>query len=149
MAPAAVAWGDNLSLVDVFAVASCNGEIFYNYFGGVGWSGWEAVGWHMCGAPAVVSWGPTRLDVFMISLEYEVRHRAWAGGWVTPDFESLGAAPCGGGFNNDSPLAAATCGANRVDVFAVGADGQMYHKYWAPPSSIAVNEVIEAGKHAS
>jgi hypothetical protein len=43
-------------------------------------------------------------------------------------WEALGLA--GGRFSLVSAPAAALWGANRLDVFAVGEDGQMYHKAW-------------------
>jgi Repeat of unknown function (DUF346) len=30
----------------------------------------------------------------------------------------------------NSPPAAVSCGANRLDIFALGTDISMYHKYW-------------------
>jgi hypothetical protein len=52
------------------------------------------------------------------------------GGWTPSQtgWELLGEA--GGGFNPSKQPAAVSWGANRLDVFAVGEDGQMYHKAW-------------------
>jgi hypothetical protein len=47
----------------------------------------------------------------------------WGSAWVPPDWEDLG-----GTFT--SPLAVASWGPNRLDIFGLGTDKQMYHKSW-------------------
>jgi hypothetical protein len=149
-APAAVASAGNW--LDVFAVGY-DFQIYQKAWFADSWTDWGHLGvleWFN-GTPAVVSWGPDRLDIFAVGPDGGMHHKAWADSWVPPYllWEALGAAPCEGGFNINSAPAAATWGAGRVDVFAVGAaDGQMYHKYWALPSP-PLNEVIETRKHAS
>jgi len=72
-------------------------------------------------APATVSWGPNRIDVFGRGSDGAIYHNYWDGSWHT--FESLG-----GNFLYGP--AVSSWGAGRLDVFAVGADSAIYHNYW-------------------
>ncbi len=72
-------------------------------------------------APAAVSWGPNRIDVFGRGSDGAIYHNYWNGSWHT--FESLG-----GNFLYGP--AVSTWGPGRLDVFAIGADGALYHNYW-------------------
>jgi hypothetical protein len=128
------AWGGYQ--LDVYAVGGTD-QVWRKYWVDGSWGpGWAALGPSMFnGAPAAVSWGANRMDIFAVGPLGVMYHKAWAGNWVPPalNWEPLGAAPCEGGFNNDSAPAAVSWGANRLDVFAVGADSQMYHKCWIAP----------------
>lgn len=141
---AAVAcWGPNR--LDVFA-----GEGWHNAWNGtrwmpeweelpnVGFSSHNLLDWN--GAPAVVAWGPNRLDVFGLGTgpaaqmpgDSYVYHKAWADNqWVVyyglpSTWELLGQTPGGMG----GPPAAASWAAGRLDVFALGFGGVMYHNSW-------------------
>jgi hypothetical protein len=138
-APAAVARGHQG--LDVFAL-NLDGKIYHNHrgFDGSGWSGWEAPGGGappsggvFNNPPAVVSWGPDRLDVFALGTVSaptqpgktvnEMFHLALDGNVWLPW------AARGGVFN--SPPAVASWGPNRLDVFGVsGADNEMFHQLW-------------------
>jgi serine/threonine protein kinase len=72
-------------------------------------------------APAALSWGPNRIDVFGRGSDGAIYHNYWDGSWHT--FESLG-----GNFLYGP--AVSTWGAGRLDVFAVGTDSALYHTYW-------------------
>jgi|GEM_PF-3285765 serine/threonine protein kinase len=72
-------------------------------------------------APAAVSWGPNRVDVFGRGSDGALYHNYWDGSWHT--FESLG-----GNFLYGP--AVSTWGPGRLDVFAVGMDSALYHTYW-------------------
>jgi hypothetical protein len=83
--------------------------------------GWEALGGEFTSAPAAVSWGSGRLDVFGVGLDGQLYHRAWDNAWN--DWEPLGGLLT-------SPPVAVSWGPNRVDIFGLGGDSQMYHKVW-------------------
>jgi hypothetical protein len=72
-------------------------------------------------SPAVVSWGPDRIDLFGRGSDGAIYHNYWDGTWHT--FESLG-----GNFLYGP--AVSSWGAGRLDVFAIGTDGALYHNYW-------------------
>jgi hypothetical protein len=136
-APAAVARGHQG--LDVFAL-NLDGKIYHNHrgFDGSGWSGWEAPGGGappsggvFNNPPAVVSWGPDRLDVFALGTVSaptqpgktvnEMFHLALDGNVWLPW------AARGGVFN--SPPAVASWGPNRLDVFALS-NNEMLRQSW-------------------
>jgi len=78
------------------------------------------------GPPAVVSWSPERLDVFVIDNNGALSHKWWDGQtWYPPQdaYELLG-----GSFT--SRPAAVSWGPDRLDVFALDRDGVLHHLYW-------------------
>jgi len=72
-------------------------------------------------SPAVVSWGPDRIDLFGRGSDGAIYHTYWDGSWHS--FESLGG-------NFIYGVAASSWGPGRLDVFAIGADSAIYHTYW-------------------
>ncbi len=87
---------------------------------------------------AAVSWGTQRVDLFVRGTDggawrrYTTDEVNWlpsgcSGSSCGPYWESLGAA--GGGF--DGYFSAASWGANRLDLFGIGFDGNLYHKVWS------------------
>jgi serine/threonine protein kinase len=72
-------------------------------------------------SPAVVSWGPDRIDLFGRGTDGAIYHNYWDGSWHT--FESLGG-------NFIYGPAVSSWGAGRLDVFAIGTDDAIYHNYW-------------------
>jgi hypothetical protein len=78
-------------------------------------------------SPAAVSWGPNKIDVFVVGTDKGVYHKAWDGHdwWPsrTGNWHPLG------GKCRSTP-AAVSWGPNRIDLFAVGSDRSAYHKYW-------------------
>jgi hypothetical protein len=97
---------------------------------GNGWSPWAPISpppTGVLGAPAVASWGPGRLDLFVQGGDHLLYHR-----WTTDSaasfsvWQSLGAPP--GGLAS-SP-AAVSWGPNRIDVFVRGADNALWHLWW-------------------
>jgi hypothetical protein len=82
------------------------------------------------GKSAVVSWGPERLDVFVIGTDAALYHKYWSPstGWGPADgFERLGGVIVG------NPVAVSWA-FERLDIFVVGTDLALYHKYWTPSS---------------
>jgi hypothetical protein len=86
------------------------------------WSPWDTIGGYCIDGVAVSSWGPERLDVFVIAGAGETWHKAWLGtAWT--DWESLGGTCI-------SAPAAVSWGPNRVDVFVISGDHALYHQWW-------------------
>jgi hypothetical protein len=73
-------------------------------------------------APAVCSWGPTRLDVFGRGEDNALWHR-WLTGREWSDWESLGG-------TLTAPPAAVSWGEGRIDVFVRGTDLALWHKWF-------------------
>jgi len=78
-------------------------------------------GKELTSAPAVASWGPNRLDVFVRGPDSALWHIAWDGGWH--DWDSLG------GILTSAP-AAVSWGSNRIDVFVRNTGNGLSHKCW-------------------
>src|SRR5690606_29142767 len=75
---------------------------------------------HM-GDVAAVSWGPGRIDLFWTAVD-GLWHRAFVDGtWLDP--EALGGTPAG-------PPAVTAWGVDRMEVFAVFPDGELWDRYW-------------------
>jgi len=86
------------------------------------WSGWEWLGGVLESPPVVVSWGPNRLDAFVLGTDSALYHRWWDGrAWG--GFESLGGVLT-------SPPSAVCWGENRIDVFGLGEDHAVWHRWW-------------------
>jgi hypothetical protein len=95
---------------------------------GEDWAEWQNLGEELASAPVVVSWGPERLDVFAVFRNGKVHHRWWDGElwneWETLERnESPGEKPI---HYVGEPAAIAT-GEGKMEVFAVGTDGYLYH----------------------
>jgi hypothetical protein len=131
MGCAVTAWAKNR--LDVFAVGTDQG-LYHKWWDGSNWGpsmlGWEGLGGNCVGKPAVESWGANRLDLFVVGTDQAVHHKAWDGAAWRPSltgWDSLG------GIVQPDPMrrpAVVSWGANRLDVFVVGTDAQLYHKWW-------------------
>jgi len=87
--PAAVSWGPNR--LDIFGVSGDN-IMLHKWWDGRNWrpslTGWVSLDatTKFISPPAVVSWGPNRLDIFGLGVDNVVRHN-WSqdgtnwGGW--------------------------------------------------------------------
>src|SRR5215472_4147435 len=85
-------------------------------------SGFLSLGGSFTSSPAVASWGPNRLDVFMRGTDNALWHKWWDGtSWSI--WEDLG------GVLTSAP-AAVSWGPNRLDVFVRGSDDALYHRWW-------------------
>ena len=85
--------------------------------------GYESLGGVLTSAPAVCSWGPGRLDVFVRGGDGALYHKYFDGGWS--DWENLGGVIAAG-----SGPAAVSWGPGRIDVFIRGTDNKCYRKYF-------------------
>jgi hypothetical protein len=132
-APVAVAWGPNR--LDLFGVGR-NKSVYHKWWDGIAWrpdpanpGAWQHKGGKVSGLTAV-SWGPDRLDLFGSGIDGAIYHKAWAGGpswWPSDnpdDWHKLG------GVTRDVPVAVSWA-PNRLDLFVVGGDNAVYHKWWA------------------
>ena len=127
--PKAVAWGPNR--IDVFALGLDN-ALWHRWWDGSSWGGWESLGGILESTPKAVSWSANRLDVFAVGTDSALWHRWWDGaswgGW-----ESLGGlleSPMNGPRLSPGALDAVAWAANRLDIFVVGTDSAMWHKWW-------------------
>jgi hypothetical protein len=85
------------------------------------WSSRESLGFSATSSPAVASWAPGRLDVFVRGADNALWHRWYQGGWS--GWESLG------GYLTSDPAAVSWSG-GRIDVFARGGDYGLWHEYF-------------------
>jgi len=134
--PGVASWGSNR--LDVFGLGKSLG-LWHKAWMGTHWHppnpSWQGLGGlfaeldqlELVAEPAVVSWGPGRLDVFGIGKSLGMWHKAWTGSSWYPsptDWQ-----PLGGKFRIASP-AVVSWGPDRLDIFAIGDDYGMYHKAW-------------------
>jgi hypothetical protein len=103
----------------VFGLGTDSAMYYRTKRGGVWLGDWQSLGGVFVGPPAVVSWGPNRLDVFGVGTDAAMHHRSYAGGW------DAGWTSLSGQFT--SPPAVVARGPNKLDVFGLGGDYAMYH----------------------
>lgn len=119
-APADVSW-DGQSRQDVF-IRGGDGQLWHASSNGGGWSGWEALGGGLLGAPTVASWGPGRLDIFVRGTDSQLWQKTWYNGWS-------GWQPLGG--NLSAAPAAVSWGSGRIDVLVRGTDNELWHRSYS------------------
>ena len=129
--PVAVSWGVNrLDLFARFDDGSVRNKV-WEMPRATWWpsqTGWQDLGGAGIGAPAVVTWGPGHLAVFMRGAKGTVLHKAWnanPGTWWPgqTDWHDLGGSIVG------SP-AAVSWAPGRLDLFARFDDGSVRNKVW-------------------
>jgi serine protease AprX len=84
------------------------------------------MGGTLLGSPTVVSWGPNRLDIFVVGTNRALYHKWFDGSNWGPSltgYEFMGGTIVG------QPRVVAW-GPNRLDVFVVGTNRALYHKWW-------------------
>src|ERR1039458_8268143 len=124
----AVSWG--AGRLDIF-VQGTDSVIYHKWFNeawGPSMADWESLGGSTSGNVTAVSWGAGRLDLFYRGTDNLIYHKyfdsaAW--GPSMTDWESLGGVTPGHG-----DVSAVSWGGGRLDVFVVGGDGVVYHKYF-------------------
>ena len=52
--------------------------MYHKWWDGASWSGWENQGGYCLTAPAAVSWGPNRIDTFVVGTDHAMYHKWWA-----------------------------------------------------------------------
>lgn len=122
--PSVSSWG--VGRLDLFYVGTDGSLDHYWYSTGSG--GWQSVeslgtppGVSIVGAPAAVSWGSGRIDVFVRGSNNQL-YQEWYGNGAWQPWVSLG------GDINSSPTVT-TWGPQRLDVFSTGPAGDLQH-YW-------------------
>ena len=76
--------------------------------------------------PRVATWGPNRLDVFVLGTDRALYHKWWDGSNWGPSvtgYEYMGGICM-------SPPEVVAWGPDRLDVFVLGTDSAVYHKWW-------------------
>jgi hypothetical protein len=131
--PAVVSWGHDR--LDVFVVGSGDHALYHKWWDGGAWgpstAGFEYMGGIIVGDPVAVSWDHDRLDVFVVGTDGALYHKAWDGHQWLPsviDYERLGL-PKAGVTIRGNPVAV-SWDHDRLDIFVVGTDGSLYHKWW-------------------
>jgi sialidase-1 len=119
-APAAVSWSNGR--VDVFGLG-LDRAMYHKSWNGAAWpTDWERLGGIFTSAASVVSWGLTSL-IFSRGSDFTLRHRAYDGTTWLNEWQNLGGSLA-------SPPTAVSWGPNRLDVFAIGKDGMLIHRWW-------------------
>ena len=96
--------------------------VYHKWWDGTAWTGYEALGGICMSPPRVATWGPNRLDVFVLGTDRALYHKWWDGtAWN--GFEYLGGICM-------SPPEVVAWGPDRLDVFVLGTDNAVYHKWW-------------------
>jgi hypothetical protein len=85
--------------------------------------------WNVDSTPAISSWGPGRLDLFMLGTRYDGAI-ALLHAWRTGDVGEFRWEELGTGLMQGSP-AAVSWGPGRIDVFARGGGSDLAHKVFA------------------
>jgi len=124
--PSVVSWGSGR--LDVFLVGEDRG-LYQKFWNGTSWNtGFANLGGKLLHAPSVVSWGANRIDIFCTGTDSAVYHKWWDGARWGPNgiagvYENMGGTIVG-------PPQAVCWGPNRIDLFSIGLDSALYHKWW-------------------
>ena len=96
----------------MFAVFN-DGTLQHIWWDGAIWNDWENLGGNYQGEPAAVSWGPGRLDVFLLGADWQLHHHWFDNNvWAVPEVLSWG----GAATISTSPTAISTA-VNQLQVF--------------------------------
>lgn len=121
-APAALAWLN--SRIDVFGVGLDRAMYHRALKGKLVSTGWERLGGSFSSQASLVSSG-SQLHLFARGTDFTLRHRSFDGNsliWL-PDWQNLGG-------SISSPPCAVSWGPDRLDVFAIGSDAALWHRWW-------------------
>ncbi len=109
---------NHLNLILVFALSLWTGMLYGQYV-----ATWESHGGPVTESPAVCSWAPNRLDVFVRGTDNALWTKSWDGNQWS-GFSQLGSEQIA------SDPTAIAWGPNRIDVFVRGTDNMLYTKSW-------------------
>jgi hypothetical protein len=142
------------SRLDV-VVLGHNSSLYWKYWNPDGWTNWTALGIvdteHVIKLhrnPALVSWGPKRLDLFALSEDNFLYHPAYVNGVWDSAWNDLGSVEA------NSPPVAVAWAANRLDVFFTTRDSTVMHlgwngSDWTPWDSLGQLKVVSAASTPS
>jgi hypothetical protein len=124
--PAVVSRGPRL--LDIVVNGSDN-FLWQLSWDGINWSAWKPIGIRpVVGSPALASWAPTRLDIFVLDTNSDLSQiYSNDGGATWSDGTRLGRPPGTSLFS--APVAIAWA-PNRLDVFVTGADHGLWQMWW-------------------
>jgi peptidoglycan-N-acetylglucosamine deacetylase len=113
-------------------VRGTDGNVYLNRWDGWGWSGYWSIGspggLGIRGNPALVSWAPGRLDVFVHGHDDRLWQRfSTDGGWSWSRWFK----PVGDSGTLASGPDVVAWAPGRLDVFVRGTDGLVYHRFWS------------------
>lgn len=124
--PSSVSWGPDR--LDVFLVGQDRG-LYQKFWNGASWnSGFVNLGGKSLASPSVVSWAANRIDIFTLGTNSAIYHKYWDGSNWGPS-GAAGPYEYLGGTCVSRPKAV-SWGPNRIDIFCVGLDSGLYHKWW-------------------
>jgi hypothetical protein len=116
---AAVSWGEDR--IDLFWIR--DEAVWHSGWTSGTWSDDERLGGDPASAPAVVSWAPNEMQLFVVARDGHLWNIYWDGEawhhWVD----------MGGNFGPDAQVAASTWGPNRIDFFVSDANA-LWHRWW-------------------
>lgn len=149
-AASVVSWGTDR--LDLFARGADYTLRHRSYDGSAFTSEWQNLGGTLASEPVAVSWGPNRLDVFAIFRDGFLWHRWWDGA-IWNDWESMGGSNNETGAGFISAPAAVAEAPNRLDVFAIGVDNNVYHFWgsgdsWSGPEAFAHVPIMKSAPTA-
>ena len=131
--PAVSSWGHDR--LDVFVVGSADRALYHKWWDGNSWGpstdGYEYMAGIIVGDPVVASWDHDRLDVFVVGTDGALYHKAWTGSQWLPSltgYDRLGIPKAGVTIRGNPKVV--SWGHDRLDIFVVGTDGALYHKWW-------------------
>jgi hypothetical protein len=133
-APSAVSWAPGR--LDVFAIGS-DKKLYHWWLSGSAWSNESLEGSLLSAGPSAVSSGPNQLDVFTFGPDSAGSQVLWhisfdgntSAGWSS--WEILDGATT---YFAPSPPSAVSWAPDRLDVFAAGGAGEVFH-YWSQSGS--------------
>jgi hypothetical protein len=126
--PKVVSWSQDR--LDILA-RGLDGACYHKWWDGASWgpsvTDWQYLGGEFGGDVTAVSWAPDRLDIFCRGLDGHLYHKWWDGnswgpGPLVTDWQSLGGIIAG------NP-ACVSWAPGRLDAFARGLDGGIYHQW--------------------
>jgi hypothetical protein len=92
------------------------------------WSAWESLGGLLTSAPAAVSWGAGRIDVFARGEDDGLYCRSFDGSWT--EWEGLGGEGLDGSLKSELAPAVSSWAPGRLDLFAIGEDDALWHRWF-------------------
>jgi hypothetical protein len=124
--PAAIARGPKLLDIVAKGTDQFLWQISWN---GLAWTPWRQIGIRkVVGDAALVSWAPNRLDIFVLDMSSNMSQMYSLDGGVSwNDGAKLGSPPGTSIFGSPG---AVSWGPNRIDIFVIGADSNLWHLWW-------------------